>query len=434
MVSIGILGGGLTGLTIANSLTCAFEVLEKKSECGGLCKSMQQDGFTFDYGGAHIIFSRNREPINFMLGMLGENYVRRRRNNKIFFKGRLVKYPFENGLSDLPKEDCFECLYHYIRNDYGRPSNFKEWLYYTFGKGIAEKYLIPYNEKIWNYDAERMSLHWVEGRIPKPPLEDVIKSAIGIETEGYTHQLYFYYPKIGGIQALIKAMENGVSSKICKNFEISRVERRNDKWMVSNGKEERAFDQLISTIPIFDLIGAMDKVPKTVLKALNGLKYNSLISVSLGIDMPELNDITAMYFPDKDFYPHRVGFPMNFSKHNVPRGKSSLIAEITANEGDGVWELDDNHIIQHVIDGLYQKGIISQKAVCFSKVMRSKYAYVVYDLEYLEHIRAIRNYLTELGIILCGRFAEFEYLNMDACVERGIELAEHLNGKFGRMR
>ena len=32
-----------------------------------------------------------------------------------------------------------------------------------------------------------MSLDWVEGRVPKPPLEDVIKAAVGVETEGYTY-------------------------------------------------------------------------------------------------------------------------------------------------------------------------------------------------------------------------------------------------------
>ena len=427
---IGILGGGLTGLTIASCLTSASQIVEKESECGGLCRSLKQDGFTFDYGGAHIIFSRNQEPVDFMLEVLGENCVKGRRNNKVLFKGRPVKYPFENGLSELPKEDCFECLYHYLKNDYGKPSNFKDWLYYTFGKGIAEKYLVPYNEKIWNYDTERMSLHWVEGRIPKPPLEDVIKSAIGIETEGYTHQLYFYYPKTGGIQALIKAIEKRVSSKIWRNFKVSRVEKRNNQWVISNAKEEKEFDRIISTIPLFDLISTLDKVPERVLRALSGLKYNSLISVLLGIDLPELNDITAMYFPERDFYPNRVGFPMNFSPYNVPKGKSSLIAEITANEGDSVWELDDNQLIQHVVEGLHQRGIIDQRTVCYSKVMRSKYAYVIYDLDYLQNVRIVREYLDTLGIILCGRFAEFEYLNMDACIEKGISLAKDLNRRL----
>jgi len=425
-MKIGILGGGLTGLTIAFFLKEDFEILEKNEECGGLCRSIQENGFTFDYGGAHIIFSRNKKPVNFMVKTLGKNYVRGRRNNKIFFKEKFVKYPFENGLSDLPKEDTFECLYYYLKNNSTKPNNFKEWIYYTFGKGIAEKYLIPYNDKIWNYDTEKMSLHWVDGRVPKPPLEDVIKSAIGIETEGYTHQLYFYYPKRGGIQALINAMEDKVSN-VFKNFEVKRIEKNGNKWIVSNGKEKKEFEQLVSTIPLFDLTNAIGNIPKKILNAINQLRYNSLITVMLGIDKPKINDFTAIYFPNKNFFPHRVGFPMNFSEYNVPQGMSSLVAEITANSGDGLWELNDEKIIEHVVTGLNEIKILDKKNVCYSRVIRSKYAYIVYNLGYLKNIKIIKEYLTNIGIELCGRFSEFEYLNMDACIERGMTMVEKLN-------
>ena len=160
----------------------------------------------------HIIFSRHRETVDYMLSLLGGNVHRARRNNKIFYRGRYVKYPFENGLFDLEPQDRFECLYHYIQNDYPPPkSNFKEWIYHHFGKALAEKYLIPYNEKIWNVPAEELGLEWVEGRVPKPPLEDVVKAACGVETEGYTHQLYFHYPAHGGIESLPRAMAGRVN-------------------------------------------------------------------------------------------------------------------------------------------------------------------------------------------------------------------------------
>lgn len=254
-MKIGIMGGGLTGLTIALHLQHEVEVLEKNNECGGLCRSFTEAGFTFDYGGAHIIYSRSQQPIDFMVSILGDNCVRGRRNSKVYFKGRLVKYPFENGLSDLPREDNFECLYYYLKNDYPKPkSNFREWIYYTFGKGIAEKYLIPYNEKIWNYKTEDMSLHWVEGRVPKPPLRDVIKSAIGISTEGYTHQLYFYYPKQGGIQALIRSMEERIPGRIVREFDVQRIERIKGRWHVYSDAMEREYEALVCAMPIFNLI------------------------------------------------------------------------------------------------------------------------------------------------------------------------------------
>lgn len=234
-MKIGILGGGLAGLSLGyflNQRGYDFTILEKSSETSGLLKSVQIDGFTFDVGGSHIIFSKDREILNFMVSLLRDNVVKNRRNTKILYKGHYVKYPFENGLADLPKQDNFECLYHFIQNLIAKekgllkpPRNMKEWFYYMFGRGIAEKYLIPYNEKIWKYPLEKMSTVWVE-RIPQPPVEDIIKSSLGIPTEGYAHQLYFYYPKVGGIQSLAKAFEEPIKDKVITNFEVKKIKRR----------------------------------------------------------------------------------------------------------------------------------------------------------------------------------------------------------------
>ena len=99
-----ILGGGLSGLTLGSLLKDDFLILEKNHECGGLCRSLTSEGFTFDWGGSHIIFSKDEDVLKFMVDKLGSNIVRNKRNTKIFFKGKYVKYPFENGLSDLPKK------------------------------------------------------------------------------------------------------------------------------------------------------------------------------------------------------------------------------------------------------------------------------------------------------------------------------------------
>lgn len=424
-MKIGILGGGLSGLTIASNLKCDCEVLEKNKECGGLCRSFQDKGFTFDWGGAHIIYSKNQEIIKYIRKVLGKNCHQERRNNKIYFKGRFVKYPFENGLSDLSPEDNFECLHCYLNNKYKKPSNFKEWLYFTFGKGIAEKYLIPYNQKIWKYPPDKMGLHWVE-RIPKPPIEDVIKSAVGIPTEGYTHQLYFYYPKQGGIQALTKSFERR-ASKILRNFKIKKIKKEKKKWQIFGEKGIKNYDKLISTIPIFDLISYIDNVPQKVKRALKNLKYNSLITIMIGMKQKHLSDIFAVYFPQPNLLFHRIAFPGTASQNNIPKGKSSVIAEITANFGDKIWRKGDKEIISQVIQDLHQLKIIDKNNVCYKKAMRTRYAYVIYDKDYSKNIKIIKDYIKKIGIELCGRFSEFEYLNMDACVEKGLKIAEKFN-------
>ena len=112
--SIGILGGGISGIALAAHLGENVEVLEKRDRIGGLCGTISEDGFTFDAAGPHIMFSKNKEVLGLMVEVLGDNVAQRRRDNKIWFKGKLVKYPFENDLASLPPQDNFECILGYI--------------------------------------------------------------------------------------------------------------------------------------------------------------------------------------------------------------------------------------------------------------------------------------------------------------------------------
>src|SRR5271157_2065020 len=107
-MKIGILGGGLSGLALGYHLKKDFEIIEKNSECGGLCRSLQEKGFTFDYGGSHVIFTKDKEVFNLYSRLLRGNWKRKRRNSKILFKGRYIKYPFENDLYQLEKQDNYE--------------------------------------------------------------------------------------------------------------------------------------------------------------------------------------------------------------------------------------------------------------------------------------------------------------------------------------
>jgi len=429
-MKIGILGGGLSGLTLGYYLKNDFEILEKNSECGGLCRSLFEKGFTFDYGGSHVIFTKDKEVFDLYRKLLRGNWAKKKRNSKILFKGRYVKYPFENGLSELPKQDNYECLLYFIQNliarsegKVGKPKNFREWMYYTFGKGITEKYLIPYNRKIWNYPSEKLSLEWLAAGIPMPPADDIIKSSLGIKTEGYHQNLIFYYPIHGGINALVKPMEEKLRRRITYNFEVKSVSKEGRKFVVSDGKEEKRYDKLVSCMPLPDLIDSMDGVPKDVVKAKNNLKYNSLITVMIGVDKPKINNISWMYIPaDADF--NRLSFPFNFSEYVAPNGKSSILAEITCLPNDPLLKQSGERIMNNVVRDLQRLGFVRNSEICYKGVRTSEYAYIIYDLDYNRNTSKVFKFLNKRGIESCGRFAEFKYLNMAACIRSAMYKAK----------
>ena len=430
-----ILGGGLSGVTIARLLHDRGHevvVLEREKEIGGLCRSRSERGFTFDRGGSHIIFSRDQGVLAFMQEVLGENRSVRDRNTVVYYRGRQVPYPFENGLYALPKEDLYACILGYVRaliaHEKGvapPPANFREWIETTFGRGIAGCYLVPYNEKIWKFPLEQMSTHWVEGRIPRPPVEDVIRAAIGIPTVGYAHQAVFSYPTEGGIQAMVRAIAAPVGPHIRTGFAVKSVKREGAGYLVSDGKETIRADRVISTIPLQALLPCLTDVPEPVRKACRDLKYNSLFSVSLGI-RGTVPPVSWMYIPEKDLGQfNRVSFPSNYSDAVAPPGHASILAEITFREEDPVASWTDRRLVDHVVEWLCRMGIMkSAEGVVYSRVDREPFAYIIYDLDYLRNIRIIRDHLEGLGIGLLGRFSRFEYLNMDACIRAAMDFAE----------
>ena len=231
---------------------------------GGLARTFGDEGFRSDIGG-HILFSKDKEALAHEVAVLGDNVHERVRANKILYEGLHVKYPFENGIDILPKDQIVDILYSFIDNPHrDQPTNFREWMFHVFGDGLTKRYLLPYNEKIWKTPLEEMSLEWVD-RVPRPPLLDLVKTAVGIPTEGYTHQLYFHYPKVGGFESLPRAVAAKLGPKLSTGFRVASLHQVDGGWaVVSDRGEERRYRRLVATIPIGTLLAALGEVPAEV--------------------------------------------------------------------------------------------------------------------------------------------------------------------------
>jgi protoporphyrinogen oxidase len=435
-MKVGVIGAGPSGLCLAMFLEHETEVLEARSWPGGTAASVEVDGYTFDRG-PHIMFSRNAEILDFMVDALGENVHRCRRNNRIAYAGRLVRYPFENDLAALPEHEAYECVHDYFLNPwrerYPQPGDLREWFLHHFGQAMCEKYFFPYNEKVWNVPVAELSMSWAD-RIPQPPPADVLKSAMGIATDGYLHQLYYHYPLRGGYQAISQAWADIVRPRF--EFEVRRISLpAHGGVLVSDGSEERHYDRVVSTMPLDRLLAVADfAIPDRVREAIDALLVNPMIVVSLGIATSDPEQMTAVYFPAADLKVNRVSFPATFSPHNAPVGCHSIQAEITCRSEDPTWTWSDRQVLDHVVDGLVRAGIVSDpEAIVLSHVQRVEHAYVVYRGGYERHAAVVREWFPRQGIDLCGRFSYFEYVNVDGAVARAMDVAARLNGREVRL-
>jgi protoporphyrinogen oxidase len=407
------------------------EVLEARSGAGGTASSVEVGGYTFDHG-PHIMFSRDTAILDFMIASLGGNVHQCRRNNRISLGGRLVKYPFENDLSSLGLEGAYACARDYFLNPYKerhpQPGNLREWFLHHFGQAMCEMYFFPYNEKVWNVPVEELSMLWAE-RIPQPPPEDVLRSAMGYATEGYLHQLHYHYPLRGGYQAISEAWAERVHPTY--DFPVERISREGGQIVVTSRGRERRYDRVVSTMPLDALLAVVDfEIPDAVRHAVGELMVNPMLVVSLGIRGIDAEQMTAVYFGDRGYKVNRVSYPATFSPHNAPAGHHSIQAEITCRPDDPAWSWTDEQAVEHVVEGLVDAGLIADaEVVALSHVERVRHAYVVYRRGFEEHAAVVREWFPAQGIDLCGRFSYFEYVNVDGAVARAMDVAGRLNGR-----
>src|SRR5579864_5646558 len=152
-----ILGGGPAGLGAAwrlNELGHTVWCLLEASDCaGGLASSFRDsNGFLWDIGG-HVQFSHYDYFDRVMDELIPtDEWITHQRESWVWLRERFVPYPFQNNIRFLPREDLLRCLQGLVelyKNGSHEPANFREWIFATFGAGIAEVFLLPYNFKIW---------------------------------------------------------------------------------------------------------------------------------------------------------------------------------------------------------------------------------------------------------------------------------------------
>ena len=433
-----VLGGGWAGLLCGYELARKFpqasiRILEKSkpNDLGGLLKSETIDDFTFDTGGPHILFSKNNLILQKIVSFLGENVRKIERNAYIYYMGRYVPYPFENGIYVLEAEkrakigrDIIGAMLTNAANPSWTPSTFREWIYGFFGNTMGSEYLEPYNRKIWKTDPAEMDASWVfsPGRLPFPLLEDIVSSIAGIRSVGYKEQQYFYYPKKGGIKALYEGLLAKISEmdvEIITEYNVRSLSKTGNKWIINNHLES---SHIINTLPLAVLPNIL-RMPKEVSAVSNNLFHTKDVVVGVAINLPS-PEAHVMYVPSQDINFHRLTWMSNLAG-SPSLNNSNLIAETTVPSNINP-NIED--ITKKTIEGLIRMNIIGSKDdIIFTKTWLNEFGYPIYDKKHIETRKRIFAYLDGMGIFSVGRWGSWHYWNTDKVYEAVLELIEKID-------
>ncbi len=434
-----VLGSGPTGLGAASQLHANgidnWMLIEAQPQSGGLASSFIDDqGFTWDIGG-HVQFSHYDYFDQAMDEYLGaDGWLRHQRESWVWMRDRFIPYPFQYNIRHLPAVDLEKCLHGLVeitRSPKEKPNNFKDWIHATFGSGLAEVFMEPYNFKVWAYPPELMASHWVGERVAVADLGRVLSNMVHQKDDlSWGPNNTFRYPKQGGTGAIWNACARRLPKEnLTLNSRVVSVDLRKKLVCTADGTTH-AYDKLISTMPLTELIKVSGQ-PQLEPLASKGLLYSSSNIVGIGLrgkPKPELETKCWMYFPEDDCPFYRVTVFSNYSPNNVPDIDEnwSLMCEVSESPYKPV---DHSRLLEEVIQGLLNTKLIQDRdSIVSTWTYRASYGYPTPGLHRDEALAEIIPFFEQHDVFSRGRFGmwKYEVSNQDHSFMQGVEIVERL--------
>ena len=430
-----IIGGGPTGLGAATRLQEKgkdWHLLEAEDHFGGLAASFKDEkGFTWDLGG-HVQFSHYETFDRYMDMALGKDgWFNHERESWIWIKNRFVPYPFQLNLHRLDPEDRDRCV-RGLREAIERfqVSDFKDWILATFGSGIAELFLLPYNFKVWAHPAEMLDYHWIGERVAVPDLHAVMRSIeTGEDQVSWGPNRMFRFPKYGGTGAVWTAIGRMLpAERVSLSTRVERIDVGRKVVHTVEGQKWK-YRHLISSMALDSLIGIASGVVQA--DVATKLRFSDTHVVGVGIkgQPPEhLKTKCWMYFPEIHSPYYRITVFSNYSCNNVPRpGEQwSLMTETSESAHKPV---DRERLLEDTLNALRRDRLLPVSAKIVSTVVRKiPHAYPTPFIGRDSVVDPVLRLFEGFGVFSRGRFGAWKYevSNQDHCFAQGYEWAERI--------
>jgi len=385
---------------------------------------MDKNKFWWDIGG-HVLFSHYKYYDDVVNRILGENFLEHLRESWIWVMNRFVPYPFQNNIHRLPKGKMEECLKGL--NAGGKKSeNFEEWIYSTFGKGIAKYFMVPYNEKVWAHPLEKMSKDWIAERVSVVDIGRVKQNIAEKKDDvSWGPNNKFIFPLYGGTGSLFSGIAGLFGDKIHFNKDVSEVDAGKRKIVFADGSMTE-YDCLITTMPLDKFVKKASL--KGLYKYLKNLVHSSGLIVGIGINKKCPSNKCWVYFPEKNSPFYRVTYFSNYSPNNAPAGHFSLMSETSCSKTK---RENKSGIIEKTIQGMINSRLISKndaKKIVSKYLIDVEYSYPVPTLGRDKALMAIQKCLMAKGIYSRGRFGAWKYEigNMDHSFMQGVEAVNNI--------
>jgi UDP-galactopyranose mutase len=168
-----------------------------------------------------------------------------------------------------------------------------------------------------------------------------------------------------------------------------------------------------------------NRAPAQIREAASKLRYVSVRCVHIGVGRENLTEKHWIYYPEDTVF-HRIFVQGNASPHCNPPGGFGLTCEITYSEHKPL-PCDGDALIERCIRDCHKVGFFRPEDPVWATAQCDlPFAYVVYDHGRKAHVDLIRSWLDSQGILLAGRYSEWEYYNSDHAFIAGKKAADQV--------
>ncbi|MEQ1728961.1 MAG: NAD(P)/FAD-dependent oxidoreductase [Vicinamibacterales bacterium] len=443
-----VVGAGPAGLTAAYELVrrqAPVVVCDGDHQVGGLSRTVCQGGFRFDIGG-HRFYTKSEPVLEMWREVLGNEFLRRPRLSRIFYRGRFFDYPLKplNVLFGLGAWESVRVLLSYAWATVHpvRPEvSFADWVSNRFGRRLYRIFFETYTEKVWGIPPSTIGAQWAAQRIKGLSLASAVRHML-FPARGKTARTLieeFDYPRFGpGMmwEAVAERIE-AAGGRIRLESWVSALHHADGRIVsvdIERGgqREPVPAGHVISTMAIRDLVNALVPAPPSaVLDAARRLKYRDFLTVALVLDSPDVFPDNWIYIHDESVRVGRIQNFKNWSPEMVPHLRQTCLGlEYFCFEGDGLWSMSDADLVALATRELRQLGLSGTGPVTEGYVVRARKAYPVYDEGYMDALRAVRAYLeTFENLQLVGRNGMHKYNNQDHSMLTAMLAVRNLYGE-----